>query len=436
MKHQKEDRISCFWFRRDLRLKDNAGLFFALQSGFPVLPVFIFDINILKELKDKKDRRVEFIYSKLQNLNIKLNKIGSSLLIKHGDPLEVWINLSKTYTIANVFTNDDYEPYAHERDEQINNFLKTSGIEFHTFKDQVIFEKDEILKQDQSPYTVFTPYRKQWQKKLQKKSLMSFPSEKLLENFYKYPKQVLPTLQQLGFEPSGSLFPSEKIPDQIIEKYHHQRDYPAIEGTSKLSIHLRFGTISIRGLVLKALELNETWLSELIWREFFMMILFHYPHVVDKPFKKKYESLPWRNDENEFKRWCHGQTGYPLVDAGMRELNNSGFMHNRLRMITASFLTKHLLIDWRWGERYFAQKLADFELSSNNGNWQWAAGCGCDAAPYFRIFNPIIQAKKFDPKSLYIKKWIPEFDTPAYPPPIVDHPFARQRCLDVFRSIV
>jgi deoxyribodipyrimidine photo-lyase len=428
-------KINIFWFRRDLRFEDNVGLYHALQDELPVLPVFIFDSDILGTLNNDKDPRVEFIYNELIKLQSILQNHGTRLLVRFGSPIEVWQEIQNEFPVQSVYANHDYEPYAIARDAQVNRILKQKGIVFKTYKDQVIFEKKEIIKENDSPYTVYTPYRIKWQKRLKLEDISPFPSQDLLDNFLKTESFALPSLESLGFHSSGYTFPNNKFSENIVRNYDKQRDYPGIDGTTRLGIHLRFGTVSIRDLVRKALELNETWLSELIWREFFMMILYFFPHVVDKSFKEKYERIPWRNDKNEFERWCNGHTGYPIVDAGMRELNQTGFMHNRVRMITAGFLTKHLLIDWRWGERYFAAKLLDYELSSNNGNWQWAAGTGCDAAPYFRIFNPAAQTKKFDPDLVYIKRWVPEYNSANYPKPIVEHTFARERALSVYSSI-
>ncbi len=427
-------QITVFWFRRDLRLEDNAGLYHALQSGRPVLPLFIFDREILDELEDKKDRRVEFIHHALNEMQSELQQAGSSLLVRYGKPAEVWKQLIEEFDVAAACANHDYEPYAIRRDREISELLKERGIPFHTFKDQVIFEKNEVLSNQGNPYTVYTPYRNRWRELLTGEAVKSFPSEGLQQNFWKTGALEIPGLSQIGFEATGAAFPAKALREEIVRDYHRQRNFPAVQGTTRLGVHLRFGTVSVRQLARRALELNDTWLDELIWREFFMMILWHFPQVVDQPFKEKYAAIPWRNDEKEFAAWREGKTGYPLVDAGMRELNETGFMHNRVRMVAASFLSKHLLIDWRRGERYFAKKLLDYELASNNGNWQWAAGCGCDAAPYFRIFNPATQAEKFDPQSKYLKKWAPELNSPAYPAPIVEHKFARQRVLDVFKK--
>jgi deoxyribodipyrimidine photo-lyase len=425
-------KLAIFWFRRDLRLEDNCALFHALKSDFPVLPLFIFDSLILGALKEKKDKRVSFIFQTIQKLHDNLTSFGTTLLVKYGKPLEIWKSILHDYPVHSVYINHDYEPYSIERDQTIERFLLSRGIEFHSFKDQVIFEKNEVLKDDGTPYTVFTPYSKKWHEKLSMKNLPNYSIKSNKDNFLKIGLTPLPSLKQLQFEEVKFEFPLKKLREDIIISYHINRDFPGIAGTSRLGIHLRFGTISIRHMVKKALELNVTWLNELIWREFFMMILWHFPHVVTGPFKEKYSKIKWRNIENEFGRWCSGTTGYPMVDAGMRELNETGFMHNRVRMITASFLTKHLLIDWRLGENYFAEKLLDYELSSNNGNWQWAAGCGCDAAPYFRIFNPETQQKKFDPHLVYIKKWITELEFVNYPSPVVEHKFARERALGVY----
>lgn len=426
--------VNIFWFRRDLRLNDNAGLYRALQDGKPVVPVFIFDRNILDELEDKKDRRVEFIHHSLGQLQEQLASIGSSLDVRYGFPEEIWKQLVKDYSIANVYTNHDYEPYAIERDLALARMFKENGISFHTYKDQVIFEKDELLKDDGKPYTIFTPYSKKWKALVNDFYLSSFPTEKHFSNFFKQHSKKIISLDEMNFKLAGQSFPPKECEIHIIKHYKKQRDYPGIGGTSKLSVHLRFGTISIRELARKAAELNDTFLNELIWRDFYQMILCHFPHVVSNAFKPEYDTITWRNNEKEFEAWCDGETGYPIVDAGMRELNSTGFMHNRARMIVASFLTKHLLIDWRWGEAYFAKKLLDYDLAANNGGWQWAAGSGCDAAPYFRIFNPYLQTQKFDPEGRYIRKWVPEFEELGYPQAIVDHEFARKRCLDVYRK--
>lgn len=425
--------ISIHWFRRDLRLQDNAALYHALKSGTPVLCLFIFDTQILNKLTDKSDARVSFIHQEIERLKKELEVLGSSLLIKFGEPLTIWKEVIKEYEIKDVFTNHDYEPYAISRDNEIKTFLNSQSIYFKTFKDQVIFEKEEVLKDDGTPYTVFTPYSKKWKAKLNDFYLKPYPTESYFKNFYKTPPLPDATLEQLGFKKSLIPFPEKETRQSIIKNYETNRDIPSLEGTSRLSLHFRFGTISIRQKAAKALQISEKWLNELIWREFYMSILYHYPHVVSSAFKPQYDRIEWNNNVEYFEKWCNGQTGYPIVDAGMRQLNATGFMHNRVRMIVASFLTKHLLIDWRWGEAYFAEKLLDFELASNNGGWQWAAGCGVDAAPYFRIFNPYLQTARFDPKNSYIKTWVPEFEKPTYPKPIVNHEQARTKCLETYK---
>ncbi len=426
--------VNIFWFRRDLRLQDNAGLFHALKDDNPVLPIFIFDRNILDELEDKTDRRVEFIHLALQDIQRQLVKINSSLDVRYGMPLDIYRALLNEYTIEKVFANHDYEPYAKERDGAVEILLKKQGASFHTFKDQVILEKDEVLKDDGKPYTIFTPYSRKWKAVLTEFHLKSYSNKKYFKNFYKQPERKLISLEKMGITATGQSFPGKEWLGQIIRNYKEQRDIPSIQGTSRLSVHLRFGTISIRILADEAGALNETYLNELIWRDFYHMILWHFPKVVGHAFKPDYDKIKWRNNGKEFDAWCNGQTGYPIVDAGMRELNATGFMHNRVRMIVASFLTKHLLIDWRWGEAYFAKKLLDFDLAANNGGWQWAAGSGCDAAPYFRVFNPYLQTQKFDPQLKYIRKWVPELEEFSYIKPIVVHEAARKRCLEVYAT--
>lgn len=426
--------VNIFWFRRDLRLHDNSGLYHALKAGIPVLPVFIFDTDILDELEDKNDRRVEFIHLALREMQQQLVKQGSTLDVRYGKPEEVFPQLLKDYAVSSVYTNTDYEPYARQRDAAIEKMLSKKGIGFHSFKDQVILEKGEVLKEDGKPYTVFTPYSRRWKATIKKEHLQYYPVENYFANFYQQAPLPVISLEKMGFAPAGISFPGKEWKKEIIRHYKEQRDYPAIEGTSRLSVHLRFGTISIRELAREAGALNETFLNELIWRDFYHMILWHFPKVVCHAFKPEYDNIKWRNNEQEFQAWCRGQTGYPIVDAGMRELNATGFMHNRVRMIVASFLTKHLLIDWRWGEAYFAKKLLDFDLAANNGGWQWAAGSGCDAAPYFRVFNPYLQTQKFDPDLKYIRHWVPELDEFAYPQPIVVHELARKRCLEVYAA--
>ena len=426
-------KLNLFWFRRDLRLIDNHGLYEALQSELPVLPIFIFDTNILEKLENKEDKRVDFIFQALEKLNEYLEKQGKSIQIFYGKTLEIYEKLSQQYEIGNVFCNEDYEPYAIKRDQEIKDFLASKNINFYQFKDQVIFQKDEITKADGKPYTVYTPYSKQWLLKFNDQNLEFFASEKKLENLLNIEKQNI-TLEHIGFKKTNYLFEPPKINLEILEKYHETRNLPTKE-TSQMSVHLRFGTISARKLAKTACKLNDnTYLKELIWREFFMQILWHFPKVVHHSFKEKYDNIAWENNEDLFLKWCEGKTGYPIVDAGMRELNETGLMHNRVRMVCASFLTKHLLTDWRLGEAYFAEKLMDYDLSANNGNWQWSAGSGCDAAPYFRVFNPEEQQKKFDPKFIYIKKWVKEFGTSTYPKPIIEHKFARERALKRYKE--
>ena len=431
---EKTKDLILFWFRRDLRLEDNHGFYKALKQGKPVLPLFIFDTAILSKLEDRSDRRVQFIHEQLQVLKAALEKAGSMLLVCYGEPKAIYQQLTDTLQVKAVYTNHDYEPYAHRRDQAIADYLATRQIDFCSFKDQVIFEKAEVVKGDGKPYTVFTPYMKQWKAKLQSAMLEEFDSVGLLKNCLQTAPLPLIPLQDMGFQAGDYDFPGKEIDVARIKNYDQQRDIPSVPGTSRLSVHFRFGTISIRAAMRMAQMHNEIWLNELIWREFYMMILWHFPHVAERAFKPAYDQIAWKNDQDQFQAWCEGQTGYPIVDAGMRELNETGYMHNRLRMITASFLTKHLLIDWRWGEVYFAQKLLDFELSSNNGGWQWAAGTGCDAAPYFRIFNPYLQTKKFDPELKYIKKWVPELNELSYPQPIVDHSTARERTLAAYKK--
>lgn len=422
--------IAIFWFRRDLRLEDNAGLFSALKGNYPVLPVFIFDPNILNHLTDKSDARVSFIHQRLENINQQLKPFKSSIFTFFKEPKSAFEELLSMFAVREVFTNRDYEPYALKRDEVIRKFLHERNVKFHTFKDQVIFEKLEICKKDGSPYTVFTPYSTAWKYLFSQHALNVYPSEELLDNFYMNKELKFLALKELGFENSMIKVPACNLEEHTIRNYHLNRNYPSVHGTSNLSVQLRFGTVSIRRLVKMANSMNEQWLNELIWREFFMMILFCFPNCVEESFKPKYRNIEWINNEAHFKAWCEGKTGYPLVDAGMRELNSTGLMHNRVRMVTASFLTKHLWIDWRWGEAYFAEKLLDYDLSANNGNWQWAAGCGCDAAPYFRIFNPIEQERKFDPEQIYINKWLGE-DISL---PIIDHAFARDRAIRLYKK--
>jgi deoxyribodipyrimidine photo-lyase len=425
--------VNIFWFRRDLRLHDNTGLYHAVQNGLPVLPIFIFDRNILDQLGQKADARVEFIHNTIQLLQHQLNRHGSGIRVFYDFPQNGFEFLTDNYNIAGVYCNHDYEPYAIERDNTIRDQLRRQAVSFHSFKDQVIFEKDEIVKDDHGPYSVFTPYSRKWKSVLSEEHLREHTHKDPFKNLLRFSADAIPSLNSMGFQKTGRHFPEASPDDKLMEAYDKRRDFPALASTSRLGVHLRFGTISIRNLVSKALKLNHTYLNELIWREFYQMILWNFPRVGrGEAFRVEYDTIRWRNNEEEFGRWCTGTTGYPIVDAGMRELNATGFMHNRVRMIVASFLSKHLLIDWRWGEAYFAEKLLDFELASNNGGWQWAAGSGCDAAPYFRIFNPYLQTKKFDPDLAYIRRWVPELEEFSYPKPIVEHEFARERCLRVY----
>jgi deoxyribodipyrimidine photo-lyase len=419
--------INIIWFRRDLRLTDHTALFHALQSHLEVLPIFIFDDQILNDLPND-DPRVSFIYQSLKRIHHEFEKHRSSLNIFRGKPLDVWTNIISTYKIDTVFVNKDYEPYALARDRQIAALLAENGIKLMSFKDQVIFEESEVLKDDGKPYTVFTPYMKKWRALLNEDHLKPYAIH--LKNLCQ-PSSPFPSIEEIGFKVSTI----QVLPYQLeqLQDYTETRNFPALDSTSYLSPHLRFGTIGIRELMHQIPASHTSFVNELIWREFFMQILYHFPQVVQYNFKKKYDAIQWRNNEEEFKKWCDGETGYPMVDAGMRQLNQTGYMHNRVRMVVASFLCKHLLIDWRWGEAYFADKLLDFELSSNNGNWQWAAGTGCDAAPYFRVFNPSEQLKKFDPKMEYVRKWVPEIEELNYQP-MVDHKFARERALRVYKE--
>lgn len=431
----KKEKISIFWFRRDLRIGDNAALWLALKSGNKILPVFIFDKNILNLLENKKDARVLFIHQEILRLKKELEKHNSSLRVFYEKPIDAYKKLVAEYEVVEVFANRDYEPYARKRDKEIHEFLKLHRIDFKSRKDHVIFEKNEILKDDGKPYTVFTPYSKKWKNTANEFFLKRYPTEKYLENLYSCKPFNLPKISEIGFDEFVfDYFPSREVDIKTIQDYNVNRDFPGIKSTSRLSLHLRFGTISIRYLCEIAITISQKWLDELIWRDFYQMIIYHFPDSANASFKPPYDKIKWRNDEDEFKRWCLGKTGYPIVDAGMRELNETGFMHNRVRMIVASFLCKHLLIDWRWGERYFAQKLLDYELASNVGGWQWVCGSGCDGAPYFRIFNPDSQTKKFDPEFKYIKKWVTEFQDKSYEKPIVDHKFARILCLDAYKS--
>jgi deoxyribodipyrimidine photo-lyase len=432
--------LAIHWFRRDLRLEDNAALYHSLKSGHKILCLFIFDKHILDQLP-VRDPRVSFIHSEIERLHKELSVHNSGMIVKYGYPKQVWKELISNFDIEAVFTNRDYEPYATERDKEVELILSGENISFHTYKDHVIFEAGEVLKTDGGPYTVFSPYSRRWKEKLNARGvgtnsfyLKSYPVKKYLPNLAEIQQTSILMLSEMGFQKSDVEFPAREVPRSLIKNYGETRNFPGVNGTSKLGIHFRFGTISIREKARKALVLSDVYLNELIWRDFYSQIMAHFPRVVKESFRSEYDNIPWRYDEKEFKAWCEGRTGYPIVDAGMRELYHTGYMHNRVRMITASFLTKHLLMDWRLGEAWFAEKLLDFDLASNNGGWQWAAGCGTDAAPYFRIFNPTSQQEKFDKDLVYIRKWVPEYGTKDYPEPIVDHAFARERCLETYKS--
>ncbi|RYZ17018.1 MAG: deoxyribodipyrimidine photo-lyase [Chitinophagaceae bacterium] len=424
--------LSIFWYRRDLRLQDNHGLYAALSAGRPVLPVFIFDPMILSRL-EAGDQRVPFIYAALEALRAQLEPEGIPLEVCHAEPLAALAGLIARYPVAAVYANGDYEPYAKERDAAVASFLQQQGIAFHSFKDQVLFEKGEVVKDDGKPYLVYTPFYKKWRQRLLNEGIPAFPSESMLPYFYKGKGQGWPTLAEMGFSGNATALHVPVPSPGLLRAYHESRDLPAVAGTTRLGVHLRFGTVSVRQLAAQALLHSETFLKELCWREFFMQLLWHYPKT-GNAFKPEYDAIAWRDDLEGFARWCAGTTGYPLVDAGMRELAATGFMHNRVRMVAASFLCKHLLIDWRWGEAWFAEKLMDFDLAANNGNWQWVAGCGCDAAPYFRVFNPELQAKRFDPHNEYIRRWVPEWGSADYPLPVVEHKSAVARCIKAYKK--
>lgn len=428
-----KEEVVIFWFRRDLRLEDNIGLCQALKSGYKVLPVFIFDQDILLQFETRHDRRVDYIHQALLFLNQELKRFDSSVLVLHTTVVEAYTRLLTDFVVRGVYCNEDYEPNAIKRDSTVQGYLKNHNVPFYTFTDQAVFAKHSIMKKDGTPYQIYTPYAKMW-KSLLTEALLNQCN--YLYDYSAFMPQVfeLPTLEALGYTKTDVVFTKPDLSCYDVSDYGAVRDFPALDATTKLGMALRFGTISIRHCVTYALKENPVWLAQLIWRDFFMQILYHYPHVATSCFKPKYEQIQWRNNENEFRLWCLGQTGYPIVDAGMRELNETGYMHNRVRMIVASFLSKHLLIDWRWGEAYFAQKLNDYDLAANNGNWQWAAGCGCDAAPYFRVFNPFEQQRKFDKAYSYTVKWVPEYQSEVYAPEIVEHKYARLRALEVYKK--
>lgn len=427
--------VNIFWFRRDLRLDDNIGFYEALKSNNPVLPLFIFDTEIIDSLPED-DARITFLFDTLQTMRKTLqDENGSSLAIFKGTPKDVFKSLLDTYTIGTVFTNRDYEPYAKDRDTAIENMLKQNDVEFKTFKDHVIFEKNEVTKSDCKPYLVYTPYMKRWKETFNTHELKIYYTNEFMDNLIENSRLPNLSLSDIGFKKSSQTIAPYTVTPTLIEDYESKRNFPGIDATSRLGPHLRFGTASIRKILKKAIaENNDTFWKELIWREFFIQILWHFPETQLNAFKSKYDRIEWRNNETEFKKWCNGETGYPLVDAGMRELNATGFMHNRVRMLVGSFLCKHLLIDWRWGEAYFAEKLHDYEMASNVGNWQWVAGTGVDAAPYFRIFNPTTQIEKFDKDHKYIRKWVPDYQGFSYPEPMVDHKEARERCLKTYKA--
>jgi len=437
-----KEKVTIFWFRRDLRLEDNHGLFQALCGNFKVLPIFIFDQNILEHLP-ADDPRVTFIHNTLQKLNnILKTSYNSGISLFFDTPERVFEQLMQHYELQGVVTNRDYEPYAQQRDARVEQLLsqhqRTSDgvpIPFETFKDQVIFECNEVVKKDGTPYRVFTPYKRVWCSRLEEHPIQNYETFKFLGNLINQEAFPTLTLEAMGFIEAKISVPEYSVAPKRIQDYEATRNFPAQEATSRLGPHLRFGTVSIRQMVQKAVgEENKVFLSELIWRSFFMQILWHFPQTLQHAFKPKYDRIIWRNNELEFEKWKTGTTGYPLVDAGMRQLNTTGFMHNRVRMVVGSFLCKHLLIDWRWGEAYFAQKLLDYDRAANVGNWQWVAGCGVDAAPYFRIFNPTAQLQKFDQHHDYINTWIEDINEFTYPVPMVDHKMARERCLTTYKA--
>ncbi|MFO8067636.1 MAG: deoxyribodipyrimidine photo-lyase [Bacteroidales bacterium] len=434
MSKLKKDEINIFWFRRDLRLSDNRALYYALKGGLPLMPIFIFDTDILNSL-DRDDRRIAFIHEQISNIKKQLIEAGSDLFVFKAKPEVVFSDLIKEYDVNAVYFNEDHEPYGIQRDAAICKLIKSKGINYFRYLDHLIVDKNRILKADGEPYSVYTYFKNKFKQELKADDLKEFNTGPLFNSFFRTSgSSNIPSLKSLGFKQTNIEFPDRSINTELIKNYHETRDYPSMDGTSRLGIHLRFGTLSIRKLMRHALELNDVFYNELIWREFYANVLLHNPRIVSESYKKQYDNIEWLNNEEDFEYWKSGKTGYPFVDAGMRQLNKTGYMHNRVRMVVASFLCKHLLIDWRWGEAYFAKYLLDYELSSNNGGWQWSAGSGCDAAPYFRIFNPKTQLKKFDPDYLYVKKWIQEFGTPGYNHEIVDHTFARERCIKAYRK--
>jgi len=426
--------VSIHWFRRDLRLHDNHGLYRALTDHGRVLPLFIFDTTILNKLEDRRDRRVAFIHRTLLAMKAELEGRGGSMLVVHGDPVRIWQEILERFEVRAVTINHDHELYAIVRDQAVADLLRARSIPVRSCKDISIFERDEVVKDDNGPYTVFTPYARKWKVQFRPEMLDAFTSEAHADRYWQTPILPCPSLADLGFENTDLVTLPTTVPDELLRNYHINRDVPAVDGTSRISTHLRFGTVSIRALMRKAMSISSKYADELIWREFYMQVLYHHPNATVRPIKPAYNNIVWRNNEEEFGAWCEGRTGYPLVDAGMRELLATGLMHNRVRMVVASFLTKHLLIDWRWGEAWFAAKLLDFELSSNNGGWQWASGSGCDAAPYFRIFNPHLQLQRFDPQLKYVKRWVPEHGSANYVQEVVVHDVARERALEAYKK--
>lgn len=466
-------RTALFWFRRDLRLEDNAGLYYALRSAGRVHCAFVYDREILDGLRTRADRRVEFIHGCVGALDAALRARGGGLIARHEASREAIPRLAARLGVDAVFANGDYEPAARDRDDAVGRALAADGRRFHLAKDQAIFEKDEVLTRTGRPFTIFTPYRKAWMALLDDFYTEAYPVERHTGALAPPPPEAtLPSLESLEFErtdlQSLGIVPGASGARALLDDfatrigaYDRARDFPAVRGVSYLSVHNRFGTISIRALARLARAGRGsgplTWLSELCWRDFFFQVLWHHPRVAREAFHARYASLRWPNDEALFAAWCEGRTGYPLVDAAMRQLNTTGFMHNRLRMVAASFLAKDLLVDWRWGERYFAERLNDFDLAANNGGWQWAASTGCDAQPYFRIFNPLAQSEKFDPGGKFIRRYVPELarvpdaavhapwtmDAAAqreagcvigrdYPPPVVDHAAQRAKALALY----
>ena len=425
---------SIFWFRRDLRIDDNPGLYEALANSKNVIPIFIFDTNIIDNLPSD-DNRIKFIWHSLSLLNERLKEVGSTLNIFKGNPLEVFKKIILKYRLISVYVNRDYEKYSIKRDKEINTFLNENKIAFNASKDHVFFEPNEILKSDGTPYTVFTPYSKKWFEKFYSEKLPQYQIKNLVDNFFKTNYKPIMSLSEIGFSNDEIEFEKFNLGDELIKNYNSKRDFPYLNSTSKIGPYLRFGLISVREVGKKTIEkkFDQSFLRQLIWRDFYIQIFFHFPDSENENFKPAYDKIIWLNEEEKFEKWCAGETGYPIVDAGMKELNATGFMHNRVRMIAASFLCKHLLIHWKKGESYFAKKLLDYEMASNVGNWQWVAGTGVDAAPYFRLFNPEIQMKKFDPQKVYIKKWLPKYDPENYLEPIIDHNYARERCLNAYK---